>query len=173
MDVTLLSPHLDNYHATPASRVADGTALLAVTPSESVVSSVTQPAGSKKPRLVALAALQQINTSAIVTLKSSGLHRPASLDNSNYASYGARYEGRIVQCLIRADGGKGEYTESCPPMLGIWNTLLSGTADATWARRKAIPLLFLPTHTPPQVFMPWEGVQARRAGVELNVFRLV
>lgn len=29
-----------------------------------------------------------------------------------------------MQKLIQADGGKGEYTESTPPMLGIWNTLL-------------------------------------------------
>ncbi len=41
-----------------------------------------------------------------------------------YASYGARYEGRIVQQLIRNDGGKGDYTETTPPMLGIWDTLM-------------------------------------------------
>ena len=35
-----------------------------------------------------------------------------------------RYEGRIVQQMIRNDGGKGDYIESTPPMLGIWNTLL-------------------------------------------------
>jgi hypothetical protein len=57
-------------------------------------------------------------------LASSGIDRPSKLDGKTYASYGARYEGRIVQQLIRNDGGKGEYTESTPPMLGIWNTLL-------------------------------------------------
>lgn len=41
-----------------------------------------------------------------------------------YASYGARYEGRIVQELIKADGGSGSYDERALPMLGIWNTLL-------------------------------------------------
>lgn len=41
-----------------------------------------------------------------------------------YASYGARYEGRIVQQLIRADDGGGAYDERALPMLGIWNTLL-------------------------------------------------
>lgn len=39
-------------------------------------------------------------------------------------------------------------------MLGLWNTLLQGDADATW------------------VFMGWEGVEAARKGVELNVFKL-
>jgi hypothetical protein len=59
-----------------------------------------------------------------------------------------------VQQMIRNDGGKGEYTESTPPMLGIWNTLLKGEADATW------------------VFLGWEGVEASMAGVDLNTFKL-
>jgi len=37
-------------------------------------------------------------------------------------------------------------------MLGIWNTLLEGKADATW------------------VFLQWEGVEAKLKGVELNTF---
>lgn len=47
----------------------------------------------------------------------------------------------------------GEYQELAPPMLGIWNTLLKGEADATW------------------IFTAWEGIEARRKGVELNTFR--
>lgn len=66
----------------------------------------------------------QDSTSAIVTLASSGIARPAQLDGKTYASYGARFEGRIVQQLIRNDGGKGDFLESTPPMLGIWETLL-------------------------------------------------
>jgi ABC-type nitrate/sulfonate/bicarbonate transport system substrate-binding protein len=132
LDVTLLSPHHDDYKATPASRVAHGTATFAVTPSETVVSSHTQPPGLGKPALVAVAALQCRSTDAVVTLKSSGRDTPAKLEGANYASYGARYEGRIVQELIKAGGGSGVYTETVPPMLGIWNTLLAGKADATW-----------------------------------------
>jgi hypothetical protein len=49
-----------------------------------------------------------------------------------YASYAARFEGRIVQQMLKNDGGTGEYTEQVLPMLGIWNTLLTGKADATW-----------------------------------------
>lgn len=36
-----------------------------------------------------------------------------------------RYEGRIVQQLIRNDGGSGDYQEITPDMLGIWNTVLN------------------------------------------------
>ncbi|KAI8472678.1 MAG: NMT1/THI5 like-domain-containing protein [Monoraphidium minutum] len=151
LDVALLSPHADGYMATPASRLADGSAQLALTPSESVVSWHTWPDGSK-PKIRAVAALLQGGAHAIVTLKASGIDRPAKLDGRTYASYGARYEGRIVQEMIKRDGGRGDYTESTPPMLEIWDTFLKGGADATW------------------VFMPWEGVLAKRAGVELNAF---
>ena len=134
LEVTLLSPHHDAYKATPAARVADGSASFAVTPTESVISSHTLPPSQRgtKPCLVAVAALQARTTSAVVTLKASGRDTPAKLDGANYASYGARYEGRIVQQLIKNSGGTGVYTESVPEMLGIWNTLLAGKADATW-----------------------------------------
>ncbi|KAK9835994.1 hypothetical protein WJX81_004148 [Elliptochloris bilobata] len=85
----------------------------------------------------AVAVLLQDDTSAIVTLESSHFHRPAKLD------------GGIVN-----DGGAGSFVEVRPDVLGIWDTLLTGQADATW------------------IFMGWEGVQARRAGVGLNVFNL-
>jgi len=67
-----------------------------------------------------------------------------------YASYAARFEGRIVQKMIQHDGGTGDFIEDTPPMLGIWNTLLEGKADATW------------------VFMQWEV----RPGA-IQVFHLV
>lgn len=38
LEVQLLSPHADAYKATPASRLADGSAQFAVVPSESVIS---------------------------------------------------------------------------------------------------------------------------------------
>lgn len=84
--------------------------------------------GTKQMR--AVATLLADSTSAIVTLASSGIDRPSQLDGKVYASYGARYEGRIVQQLIRNDGGKGDFTESTPAMLGIWNTLLKASAAA-------------------------------------------
>jgi hypothetical protein len=85
----------------------------------------------------------------------SGISRPRELSGKRYASYGARYEGRIVQQLIKNDGGDGEYIEDTSiGMLGIWKTLLSGKADATW------------------VFTAWEGVMAEQAGASLNVFHL-
>jgi hypothetical protein len=85
----------------------------------------------------------------------SGITRPKELSGKRYASYGARYEGRIVQQMIINDGGDGEYIEDTTMgMLDVWQSLLTGKSDATW------------------VFMAWEGVLAKLAGVELNVFQL-
>lgn len=87
-------------------------------------------------------------------MKQSGIERPQQLDGKRYASYGARYEGRIVQKMIQNDGGKGDFQEVVPAKLGIWNTLLQGEADATW------------------VFSGWEGCAAAIAGIELHELRL-
>lgn len=161
LDVEIISPHADAYKATPASRLSDGTAEFACVPSETVVSYATWPAAEdddddaarrRRPRIVAVAALLQTSASAVVTLKSSGLDRPGKLDGRTYLSYGARYEGRIVRELIRRDGGEGSFAEATPPMLEIWDRFLKGEGDATW------------------IFLPHEGVLARRAGVELNAF---
>jgi ABC-type nitrate/sulfonate/bicarbonate transport system substrate-binding protein len=117
LDVVLLSPHADDYKETPASKLLSGAATFALTPSETVVSFHTNRA-APKPKLVAVAAALQTSASAIVTLKSSGIERPAQLDGKRYASYAARYEGRIVQQMIKNDGGQGDYQELVLPMLG-------------------------------------------------------
>ena len=137
-------------YVTPCSKVAEGSAHFAMNSPEGVVGWNTAPG---RPQLKAVAALlRDRNTSAIVTLKSSGINSMKDLDGKRYASYAARFEGRIVQRMIQHAGGVGDYVEDTPPMLGIWNTLLEGEADATW------------------VFTQWEGVEAKLKGVELNAF---
>lgn len=42
-----------------------------------------------------------------------------------YASYGARFEGRIVQQLIRSDGGTGLFHEKQLPMRSTWDSLVA------------------------------------------------
>eukprot|EP00242_Pyramimonas_sp_CCMP2087_P013086 CAMPEP_0198210802 /NCGR_PEP_ID=MMETSP1445-20131203/22452_1 /TAXON_ID=36898 /ORGANISM="Pyramimonas sp., Strain CCMP2087" /LENGTH=188 /DNA_ID=CAMNT_0043884957 /DNA_START=230 /DNA_END=792 /DNA_ORIENTATION=- len=122
----------DAGYPTPCGKVAAKNATFAMNSPEGVVGWNTPPPGVERPALKTVAAVLQAQTSAIVTLKSSGLERPAALDGKIYASYAARFEGRIVQQMIRNDGGKGDFQEQVPPMLGIWNTILSGAADATW-----------------------------------------
>lgn len=168
LDVTIVSPADAEYdgsynpgdedadapgapkYVTPCSKVAEGSAHFAMNSPEGVVGWNTAPG---RPQLKAVAALlRDRNSSAIVALKSSGITSPKDLDGKRYASYAARFEGRIVQRMIQHAGGAGDYIEDTPPMLGIWNNLIEGKSDATW------------------VFMQWEGVEAQLKGVELNAF---
>jgi len=149
LDVEFILPDADSYELTPAKRVAQGDADLAITPSESVYS--YQANGVP---LVAVAAVLARDASAIVTLKQRGIARPQQLDGKVYASYKARYEDEIIRQLIKNDGGKGQFISHQPARFDIWNALLTNEADATW------------------IFLPWEGVEAEDRGIELNKFRL-
>ncbi|GAB4821510.1 hypothetical protein N2152v2_008556 [Parachlorella kessleri] len=137
LDVVFISAHEDGFQTLPAERIFNKECHFGIAPSETAVAAVFQE-----------------DTSAIVTLKESGIERPRELDGKRYATYGAKYEGSIVRQLIRTDGGRGDYEELALPLLGLWNTVTKGQADATW------------------VFMGWEGVEARRRGIQLNAFRL-
>ena len=159
LEVQFVSPDDDGYAKTPRQRVEAGEAHFGIAPSETVISCHTSDtARPQGQRIVAVAALLQTQTSAIVTLKASGIESPKQLDGRKYASYEGRFEMPIVQQLIRDDGGQGTAIEVKPGEhgLGIFNTLLSKPDEyhATW------------------VFMPWEGVIARQKGVDLNVFAL-
>ena len=59
LQVTFVSPHLDNYKATPGSRCRNGQCAFAVTPSESVISSHTQEDAGDAPPLQARTACMQ------------------------------------------------------------------------------------------------------------------
>ena len=154
LDVELLTPELDNYALTPAKKLELGHADLALAPFESVISLNTKP---NPVRTVAVAALLQSDLSAIVALSAGTIKRPRELAGRIYASYKARYEDAIVKAMITNDGGgsgRGDLTITYPDKLGIWNTLLTGAADATW------------------IFDNWEGVEAETQGVGLTKFRL-
>ncbi len=151
VSVAIESPADDNYAKTPARKLADGDVDLAIAPTESVLSYQTS---EHWVDMVAIASILAEDRSAIVTLANSGIDRPAQLDGATYASYAARFEDGVVKAMIRQDGGLGEPKIIYPDKLGIMNTLLENEAQATW------------------VFMPWEGVEAQRSGLDLHVFRL-
>jgi len=151
IELDIQSPLDDNYSTTPAKKLELGDTDLAIAPTESLISYRTK---AKPFAMRAIAALLQEDASAIATLKSSGISRPKELDGKSYASYGARYEDQIVKQMIKNDGGKGELNLHYPDKLGIWNTLVDATYDATW------------------IFTAWEGVEAEKRGIELNTFRL-
>ena len=151
IELHILNPATDQYATTPAKKLELGEVDFAVAPFESVISLNTKPA---RVQAVAIAALLQQDISSIATLATSNIARPRDLDGRIYASYRARYEDAIVRQLVINDGGTGDFTVTYPDKLGIWNTLLTGAADATW------------------IFDNWEGVEAETQGVALRTFAL-
>ena len=151
IELHILSPATDDYATTPAKKLELGEVDFAVAPFESVISLNTKPT---RVQAVAIAALLQQDISSIATLATSNIARPKDLDGRTYASYRARYEDAIVRQLVINDGGTGDFTVTYPDKLGIWNTLMTGAADATW------------------IFDNWEGVEAETQGVALRTFAL-
>jgi len=104
-------PHSSGYlgiilDVTPRAGSAGDVVLCSVRPlhwawfcGEPLISCAT---GNRPVWLQAVAALLQDDTSAIVTLESSGIDRPAKLDGCVYASYGARCGRRNWGTLLRA-----------------------------------------------------------------------
>ena len=101
--------------------------------------------------VVSIAAIIQHNTSALVTLASSGLTRPRMLDGKTYGAFGAPYETAVVGEIIKRDGGKGVF-KSVTLDVDAMQALESHRIDFVW------------------VFEGWEVIQAQRDGVKLNVF---
>ncbi len=151
LNVRIIDPSTDNYATTPAKKLELGEADFAIAPTESAISLNTK---NNPAAAVAIAAILQDDVSAIAVLEDSDISRPAELDGKSYASYGARYEDKIVQQMIKNDGGKGELKLDYPDKLGIWNTLLENKADSTW------------------IFQNWEGIEAETQGIKLRYFKL-
>ena len=160
IDCQILAPSDEySYDETPARRVVHGKADLCCAPTESVISCWTSEEGKSRP--VAVATLLQNSVSAIVSLKSGPVQSITDLANHRYASYAGRFEMNIVNEMI-AQGYKADpalcntvpkqTTELLPPKLDCFEWVKRGDAEATW------------------IFMGWEGIQAKRAGIELNTW---
>ncbi len=151
IDLEILNPKEDNYAITPAKKLELDLTDFAIAPFETVISLNNKP---NTVQAIAIYAILQKDLSCIVTLKSSNITSPKLLDGKIYASYKARYEDHIIKEMIKNDGGEGILQIIYPEKLGIWNTLLSGQADATW------------------IFDNWEGIEASTKNIELNKFTL-
>jgi ABC-type nitrate/sulfonate/bicarbonate transport system substrate-binding protein len=151
IDLEIINPYEDNYSMTPGKKLELDLADFAVAPFETVVSLNNK---ANQVQAVAVYAILQQDLSCIASLKSSKITSPKLLDGKTYASYQARYEDHIVKEMIKNDGGSGNINIIYPDKLGIWNTLLSGQADATW------------------IFDNWEGIEAGSKNIELDKFKL-
>ncbi len=151
VEVEITDPSVDHYAITPAKKVELGEVDFALCPLESVISYRTKP---QPFPLKAVAAIFQEDLSAIAVRSGESIISPKDLDGKTYASYKARYEDEIVKRMIRNDGGEGSIKVVYPEKLGIWETIVNGSLDATW------------------IFLNWEGVEAKAANLPLTYFKM-
>lgn len=135
--------------ATPEQLVATGQAEFGISFTESVTAAraVGQP-------LVSIGAVIQHNTSALVTLKSSGLDSVAKLAGKRYAGFGAPYEEPIIRQILSCGGAAKTDFQNVTTDVDPVEALKSGKFDFAW------------------VYMGVEGIQAQHAGTNLNTFAL-
>jgi len=123
IDLKLL-PYSSNV--SPDVLVSSGKADVGISATEGVVAdaAVGQP-------VVSIAAIIQHNTSALVTLASSGLTRPRMLDGKIYGAFGAPYENAVVGEIIKQDSGKGVF-KSVTLTVDAMQALESHRIDFVW-----------------------------------------
>lgn len=133
-------------NVAPETLVSTGKADVAISSTESVVANAAlgQP-------IVSVAAILQHNTSELVTLADSGLTRPRDLDGKTYGGFGAPYEGAVVSEIIKRDGGKGDF-KNVTLSVDAMDALKAHRVDFVW------------------IYQGWEGIQAQREGLKLNIF---
>ncbi|HLI08957.1 MAG TPA: ABC transporter substrate-binding protein [Ktedonobacteraceae bacterium] len=146
IDLKLL-PYSANI--SPDVLVSSGKADVGISSTEGIVSdaAVGQP-------VVSIAAIIQHNTSALVSLASSGLNRPRDFDGMIYGAFGAPYENAVVSEIIKHDGGKGVF-KSVTLSVDTMQALETHRIDFAW------------------VFEGWEVIQAQRDGFKVNVFPII
>jgi ABC-type nitrate/sulfonate/bicarbonate transport system substrate-binding protein len=115
---------------------------------------VTSARAAGEP-VVSIAAILQHNTSALITLKSSGLDAVSQLVGKRYAGFGAPYEQPVISQVLSCGGAASTNFQNVTTALDPIAALKSGQFDFAW------------------VFMGWEGVEAQRQGIALNVFPLI
>jgi ABC-type nitrate/sulfonate/bicarbonate transport system substrate-binding protein len=132
---------------TPETLVATSKADFGISFTESITAAraVGQP-------LVSIAAVIQHNTSALVSLKSSGLDTVASLDGKRYAGFGAPYEQPVIDQVMSCGGVGNPTFHNITTTLDPVEALKSKQFDFAW------------------VYEGWEVIQAQREGLQLNVF---
>jgi ABC-type nitrate/sulfonate/bicarbonate transport system substrate-binding protein len=102
--------------------------------------------------IVSVAAILQRTASAIAVLASGPITRPRQLDGKTYAGFGYPNEAPTLKAVIKADGGKGEFTTA---------TLNGAAYEALYNKQADFTI----------PFTAWEGVEAKERGIDLRYFQ--
>jgi NitT/TauT family transport system substrate-binding protein len=149
ISLQIISPEIDEYSLSNDQKLLFKHADIAILPPECIFENNE----TNKEKLVPFANILQENTSGIITLKSSGIERPADLGGKRYGAIEIPYEVNMVRSLLKADGCDCPPFVVCPNRLSVWTDLLAGKIDAAWA------------------YSTIEGIEAELKGVPINVFR--
>ncbi len=102
--------------------------------------------------VVSVAAVLQRSVTELAVLDSSDIKRPRDFDGRVYAGFGLPYEEPQIKTVIKADGGKGEFTSAI---------LSTAAYEALYAKRADFT----------EIFVAWEGIEADLRGIKLRTFR--
>ncbi len=147
IDLTL-TPYSSSVY--PEQLVGSGKAEFGISFPESVTTFRAQDVS-----IVSVGAIIEHNTSALITLKSSGLDSVAKLAGKRYAGFGGAYEQPVISEALSCAGAPSTSFQNITTQLDPIAALKSGQFDFAW------------------VYMGWEGIEAQEQGVALNVFPLV
>ncbi|MDE7366442.1 MAG: ABC transporter substrate-binding protein [Lachnospiraceae bacterium] len=107
--------------------------------------------GDKMP-VEAVAAILQHNTSGIISLQEDGITSPADLEGKNYATWNLPVEQAILRNVVEADGGNFDNVNLIPEYVTDVPSALQQDIDAVW------------------IYYAWEGISAKIAGLDTNMF---
>jgi NitT/TauT family transport system substrate-binding protein len=143
VDVKIL-PYTD---VNPDTVVANGKADIGISFPPNVIFS--RAAGLD---LVSVAGVLQRGVTELAVLDSSDIKRPRDFDGRTYAGFGLPFEEPQIKTVIRADGGKGEFTTA---------TLSTAAYEALYNKRADFT----------EIYTTWEGIEADLRGIKLRTFR--
>lgn len=143
LDVTIIQPTEDSA----SLMVASGAAQLGITCQDTMAPSII---GENALPIQAVAAILQHNTSGIISLKETGIDRPAHMAGHNYATWNMEVEQAMIRAIVEADGGRFEDIELIPSTVYDTITALNSGVDSVW------------------IFYAWDGIATEVKGIDTN-----
>ncbi len=132
--------------ANPETLVGAGQANCGISTEEGATFAIA--AGEKEQSVMAIL---QHTASEIAVLASGPITRPRDMDGKVYAGFGSPQEGPLLTAVIKADGGKGEFTTV---------TLDTAAYEALYAGQADMAI----------TFSAWEAIEAKERGIALRTF---
>ena len=100
-----------------------------------------------------IATIIQHNTSGFASVKEKNITRPKDFQGKTYAGWGSVSEETVIEACMKADGGDFSKTDITVSD-GSGFELLKDKVDYMW------------------FFWAWDGIMAKRAGLDLNYFEV-